>query len=83
MAFHAYHHVLGRPRSFVLEKPYLGPGYSPEEIRAYLEANRIGDHICYYSDLRKMMTHFPGWSITVPLATIFDEIVEAWQRRLA
>ncbi|HIH16140.1 MAG TPA: carbamoyltransferase, partial [Candidatus Diapherotrites archaeon] len=41
VAFHAYHHVLGRPRSFVLEKPYLGPGYSPEEIRAYLEANRI------------------------------------------
>lgn len=49
----------------------------------YDPTNRIGDHICYYSDLRKMMAHYPGWSITVPLATIFDEIVEAWQRRLA
>ncbi len=48
----------------------------------YDEKNRIGDHICYYSDLRKMMAHYPGWSITVPLATIFDEIVEAWQQRL-
>jgi CDP-paratose 2-epimerase len=48
----------------------------------YDERNRIGDHICYYSDLRKMMAHYPGWSITVPLATIFDEIVEAWQQRL-
>jgi len=49
----------------------------------YDEKHRIGDHICYYSDLRKMMAHYPGWSITVPLATIFDEIVEAWQQRLA
>ncbi len=48
----------------------------------YDEKHRIGDHICYYSDLRKMMRHYPGWSITVPLATIFDEIVEAWQQRL-
>ncbi len=48
----------------------------------YDEKNRIGDHICYYSDLRKMMAHYPGWSITVPLATIFDEIVDAWQQRL-
>jgi len=48
----------------------------------YDEKNRIGDHICYYSDLRKMMAHYPNWSITVPLATIFDEIVEAWQQRL-
>jgi CDP-paratose 2-epimerase len=48
----------------------------------YDRTNRIGDHICYYSDLRKMMAHYPGWSITVPLTTIFDEIVEAWQQRL-
>ena len=48
----------------------------------YDEANRIGDHICYYSDLRKMMSHYPDWSITIPLTTIFDEIVEAWQQRL-
>jgi CDP-paratose 2-epimerase len=52
-------------------------------VSEYDATNRIGDHICYYSDLRKMMAHYPGWSITVPLATIFDEIVEAWKRRLA
>ena len=49
----------------------------------YLEQNRVGDHICYYSDLRKMMAHYPSWSIRVPLATIFDEIVDAWRERLA
>ena len=26
----------------------------------YVEENRIGDHICYYSDLRKMRAHYPA-----------------------
>ena len=26
----------------------------------YVDENRIGDHICYYSDLRKMKAHYPG-----------------------
>jgi len=30
----------------------------------YDETNRIGDHICYYSDLRKMKAHYPNWDIT-------------------
>ena len=25
----------------------------------YVDENRIGDHICYYSDLRKMQAHYP------------------------
>jgi CDP-paratose 2-epimerase len=48
----------------------------------YIDENRIGDHICYYSDLRKMKEHFPGWSITRPLPEIFREIVESWHARL-
>jgi CDP-paratose 2-epimerase len=49
----------------------------------YVDQNRIGDHICYYSDLRKMMEHYPGWSITKPLASIFGEIVASWDVRSA
>ena len=49
----------------------------------YVEENRIGDHICYYSDLRKMRSHFPGWRVTKPLDAIFSEIAESWSRRLA
>ena len=26
----------------------------------YVDENRIGDHICYYSDLTKMKSHYPG-----------------------
>jgi CDP-paratose 2-epimerase len=39
----------------------------------YDERNRIGDHICYYSDLSKMKAHFPAWSITRSLDAIFEE----------
>ena len=49
----------------------------------YLDQNRIGDHICYYSDLRKMKSHYPKWHITRTLQNVFEEIVEAWQRKLA
>jgi len=50
---------------------------------SYLEQNRIGDHICYYSDLRKMKTHYPQWGITRTLENVFEEIVQAWHQRLA
>jgi len=50
---------------------------------SYFEQNRIGDHICYYSDLRKMKSHYPKWGITRSLQNVFEEIVEAWEQRLA
>jgi CDP-paratose 2-epimerase len=49
----------------------------------YVDENRIGDHICYYSDLRKMKAHYPGWGITKSLPVIFQEIAESWLHRLA
>ena len=48
---------------------------------AYQEQNRTGDHICYYSDLRKMREHYPGWGITQSLNAIMSQIVEAWEER--
>jgi CDP-paratose 2-epimerase len=47
----------------------------------YHEENRIGDHICYYSDLRKMESHYPGWTITRSLDRIFEEIAANWKTR--
>ena len=47
----------------------------------YDENNRKGDHICYYSDLRKMKVHYPNWDITKDLQTTFEEIYEAWVQR--
>lgn len=48
----------------------------------YDESNRIGDHICYYSDLRKMKAHYPNWTITKNLQTTFEEIYQAWINKL-
>jgi CDP-paratose 2-epimerase len=42
----------------------------------YLEQHREGDHICYYSDLRKIRSHYPGWDITISLEECFRQIVE-------
>lgn len=49
----------------------------------YIEQNRNGDHICYYSDLRKMKSHYPSWSITKSLPDIIEQISQAWKQRLA
>jgi CDP-paratose 2-epimerase len=42
----------------------------------YREEARKGDHICYISDLRKLRSHFPKWSLTRSLDKIFEDIVE-------
>lgn len=49
----------------------------------YDEKAREGDHICYYSDLRRVEADYPGWRPEISLAETFDEIVEAWERRRA
>lgn len=52
-----------------------------KQIYSYVDQNRAGDHICYYSDLRKMKTHYPQWDITQSLEETIRQIVEAWQVR--
>ena len=47
----------------------------------YSDQARAGDHICYYSDLRRMMADYPGWQPEIPLARTFDEIVAAHRSR--
>jgi CDP-paratose 2-epimerase len=47
----------------------------------YEEKNRLGDHICYITDLSKFRSHYPKWSITKSLAEIFEELVRAEMER--
>jgi CDP-paratose 2-epimerase len=53
------------------------------QVWSYVEENRMGDHICYYSDLSKMKAHYPSWRITKNLKQTFREIAESWNARLA
>ena len=52
-----------------------------EQKYSYLDENRIGDHICYYSDLRKMQSHFPNWTVRHSLTDTIHQIVDAWKNR--
>jgi CDP-paratose 2-epimerase len=49
----------------------------------YVDEARKGDHICYISDLRKIQSHYPAWSITRTLPQIFEETARAWFDRAA
>jgi CDP-paratose 2-epimerase len=43
---------------------------------SYQDRNRIGDHICYISDLSKIRAHFPEWKPKFDLPRILTEIVQ-------
>ncbi|HET9832083.1 MAG TPA: NAD-dependent epimerase/dehydratase family protein [Vicinamibacterales bacterium] len=52
------------------------------QIYTYVDEARRGDHICYYSDLRKIRSHYPGWDISRPLGDTVREIVQTWNARI-
>jgi CDP-paratose 2-epimerase len=41
----------------------------------YDERARIGDHICYYTDMAKFRAHYPAWRQEHSLPAIVDEMV--------
>jgi CDP-paratose 2-epimerase len=43
----------------------------------YSEQARKGDHICYISNLAKLKSHYPDWSVTRSLDSILNEMVVA------
>ena len=67
----------------ILEAFTITEEFSGKKMKwSYSETNREGDHICYYSDLTKMMSHYPEWGITKSLRQTIGEIVDNWQKRL-
>lgn len=67
----------------ILEAFAIAEKYSGKKMKfQYDQKNREGDHICYYSDLRKMKSHYPNWDITKTVDQTIMEIVENWKRRL-
>ncbi len=66
----------------ILEAFRIAEGFTGKvQNYTYVDENRIGDHICYYSDLRKMKAHYPGWDITQSLEETIRQIVDAWKKR--
>jgi CDP-paratose 2-epimerase len=54
-----------------------------KQVYEYVDKNREGDHICYYSDLRKMIAHYPSWNITISLEETINQIVMSWKNRIS
>ena len=50
-AFYVWHQILGKPRAFVMDHAYWGPGYSREEIRRAIDANGLGKDACQIEEL--------------------------------
>ena len=50
-AFFVWHQILGKPRSFVMDHAYWGPGYTREEIRRAIDANVLGKNGCCVEEL--------------------------------
>ncbi len=66
----------------ILEAFAIAEKFTGKKMRyTYTDKNREGDHICYYSDLRKMRAHYPAWDITVSLEETIRQIVDAWKQR--
>lgn len=66
----------------ILEAFSIVENYSGKKQRyIYKDTNRIGDHICYISDLSKMKSHYPKWDITISLEETISQIVSAWKNK--
>lgn len=50
-------------------------------VLTYSDQNRIGDHICYYSDLKKLRSHYPEWDLSYTLDEIVDEMISLMKDR--
>jgi CDP-paratose 2-epimerase len=48
-----------------------------KQVYTYVDENRIGDHMCYISNLDKMRAHYPNWDITISLEETIRQIVVA------
>jgi CDP-paratose 2-epimerase len=45
-----------------------------EVATEYLDEARVGDHVCYISDLSRFRADYPEWEVTVDLDAIFAEL---------
>jgi CDP-paratose 2-epimerase len=61
---------------------YLEKKYSKKMLWDYDEQNRIGDHICYYSNLNKLKRDYPNWNVEYRIHEIIDNIYNSWKLKI-
>ncbi len=60
----------------ILETIDLLDGMGFRLNHSYNATNRVGDHVCYISDLTKIRSHFPQWDQEYDVSRIVHEIAE-------
>lgn len=50
-AYYVWHQILGKPRAFVMDHAYWGPGYTRDDIRHAIEAKGLGISGCRVEEL--------------------------------
>ena len=50
-AFHVWHQILGKPRSFVMDHAYWGPGFTNAEVRNAIGASSVAKTCCSVAEL--------------------------------
>jgi CDP-paratose 2-epimerase len=66
----------------ILEAFEICESYSGKKQQyEYLEDNRIGDHICYYSDLTKIKKHYPEFEFKNNLENTIKQIIDVQNSR--
>jgi carbamoyltransferase len=50
-AYYVWHQILGKPRGFVMDHAYWGPGYTRDEIRSAIDANGLAENGCRVEEL--------------------------------
>jgi len=51
---------------------------SPYRLEVRLsDQNRVGDHICYISDCRKLERDYPEWRVRINLGEIIEEMIQS------
>ena len=67
----------------ILEAFDICENYSGKSQKyTYSDTNRMGDHMCYYSDLSKIYKHYPKFVIKHSLKEIIKQIVESEKKKL-
>jgi CDP-paratose 2-epimerase len=49
----------------------------------YRDEPRVGDHICYYTDMRRFRARYPQWDLRYSLDAILDEMVTSLAQRMS
>lgn len=66
----------------VLECIDLIQKLSPYRVEYRLsDRNRVGDHICYISDCRKLQRDYPEWRVEINLECIVLEMIDTARQK--